>query len=474
MNANQVPQRSDVEREVSAVLHGHLDPMGASTNLSDSVVARSRTIRRHRQVATGAAVVAAALVVAAPLTWTTLRGGADHGLPAGPSVVSTDPPTTTASTSSAPATPRASAAGDPTTGPTTNAPQTTPSPGTATAPVTVPTFAIPDRADLTVSASTPLRQGSAGDVIWSAGKTVHRDGRTFTLEVGDAWQYLPLAGGNGLVIDGANDRERTVRLLRPDGKVLRDLARIPATHVGVSSAASADGSTVALYAFSPNGRKRNDAIIYAWDSTGRELGHKSNLVHTAHLAGWYGDRVFLGNRTSSHSYTWDFATNSIDNYYNGGSFGTVNAAGFAAAFTPTRDGFTGCTEILDVTGTTAKPLSRHCGDFQAFGPSALSPDGRYLAGSNAYQDGFAATAVRVLDTRTGHVVLHATKAAFMNFGFTRDGLLALDVLKSAGASGSVQVLGHCRLDGACQRFTDEVATPDELAPPMRVHLLNAR
>ena len=485
MNTSQVPQGSDVEREVSAVLHGRLDPMRASVDLTDSVIGRSYTIRRNRQIATGAAVVAAALVVVAPLTWTTLRGGSDHGIPAGPSVVSTGAPTATGATTSAPTTPPA-LTGGPTTGATTTA-QTTRPQTTATTPVTVPTFAIPDGADLTVSASAPFRQGSSGDAVWSVGKTVHRDGRTFTLEVGDTWQYLPLAGGNGLVIDGANDTERTVSLVGPDGTVRRELARIPASHVGVSSAASADGSTVALYAFNPSGSKDNDAVIYAWDSTGRELGHKSNLVHTAHLAGWYGDRVFLGNRTSGHSYTWDFATNTIDNYYDGASFGTVNAAGFAAAFKPTGEGFTGCTEILDVTGTTAKVLSTHCGDFQSFGPSVLSPDGRFLAGSSAYQDGFAATVVRVLDTRTGRVVLEVANAvldgrtgpvvpdvAFLNFGFTRDGSLALDVLKSEGASGSVQVLGRCTLDGACQRFTDEVETPDELAPPMRVHLLDAR
>jgi hypothetical protein len=311
-------------------------------------------------------------------------------------------------------------------------------------------------------------------VVWSVGKTVHRDGSTFALEVGDAWQYVPLAGGNGLGIDGADFSDRTVSLVAPDGTVVRELATIPASHYGMSSAASADGSRVAIYAFNPNGPKGNDAVIYAWDSTGRELGHKSNLVHTAHLAGWYDGRIFLGNRTSGHSYLWDFATNTIDNYYNGGSFGTVGAAGFASAFTPTGEGFTGCTEILDVTGTTAEVLSTHCGDFQAFGPSALSPDGRYLAGSTAYQDGFAASNVRVLDTRTGRVVLEVKDEAFMNFGFTSGGSLALDVLKSEGVRGSVQVLARCTVDGACQRFTDEVETPDELAPPMRVHLQNAR
>ncbi len=486
MNANEVPQGSDVERQVAAVLHGRLDPLRASVDLTDSVVARSRTIQRNRQIATGAAVVVAALVVAAPLTWTTLRGGSDHGLPAGPSVVSTGAATTTGATTSAPANPPTSATGGPTTGATTTAPQTTRPQATATTPVTVPTLAIPDGADLTVSAAAPFPQGSSGDVVWSVGKTIHRDGRTFSLAVGDTWQYLPLAGGRGLTIDGANDSDRTVSLVGSDGTVLRELARIPGSHVGVSSAASPDGSTVALYAFNPSGSKDNDAVIYAWDSTGRQLGHKSNLVHTAHLAGWHGDRVFLGNRSSGHSYTWDFATNTIDNYYDGGSFGTVNAAGFASAFTPTGEGFTGCTEILDVTGTTAKVLSTHCGDFQSFGPSALSPDGRFLAGSNAYQDGFAATVVRVLDTRTGRVVLEVANAvldgrngvapevAFMNFGFTRDGSLALNVLKSEGASGSVQVLARCTVDGSCQRFTDEVRTPDELAPPMRVHLLDAR
>ncbi len=305
-------------------------------------------------------------------------------------------------------------------------------------------------------------------MVWSVGKTVHRDGRTFTLEVGDTWQYLPLARGNGLVVDGADFSDRTVRLVGPDGTVLRELATIPASHLGVSSAASADGSTVALYAFNPSGSKDNDAVIYAWDSTGRELGHKSNLVHTAHVAGWYGDRVYMGNRTSGHSYTWDFATNTIDNYYDGGSFGTVNAAGFASAFKPTGEGFTGCTEILDVTGATAKRLSTHCGDFSAFGPSALSPDGRYVAGSNAYRDGFAATAVRVLDTRTGRVVLEVADESFWTFGFTAEGSLALNVLRSEGESGSVQVLARCTVDGACQQFTDEIDTPNEVAPPMRV------
>ncbi len=128
MNANQFPPSSDVERDVAAVLHGRLDPMRASVDLTDSVLARSRTIRRHRQLATGAAVVAAALVVAAPLTWTTLRGGSDHGLPAGPSVVSTGAPTTTEAPTSAPTTPPTSTTGGPTTGATTTAPQTTPPP----------------------------------------------------------------------------------------------------------------------------------------------------------------------------------------------------------------------------------------------------------------------------------------------------------------------------------------------------------
>jgi hypothetical protein len=473
MNANHVPPGPDVEREIAAVLHGHLDPMRASVDLTDSVVARSRTIRRNRQIASGAAVVVAALAVAAPLAWTTLRGGPDHGLPAGPSVLSTGAPATTGATTSAATTPPASSGG-PSTGATTTAPQTTQPQATATTPLTVPTFAVPDGADLTVSASATFRQGSSGDVVWSIGKTVHRDGRTFTLEVGDTWEYVPLAGGNGLAIDGAFEGERTVSLVGPAGTVLRELATIPGSHYGLSSVASSDGSTVALYAFNRSRPKANDAVIYAWDSTGRELGHKSNLVHTAHVAGWYGGRVFLGNHTSGHSYTWDFATNTIDNYYNGGSFGTVNAAGFAAAFTRTGEGFTGCTEILDVTGPTARALSTHCGDFQALDPSALSPDGRFLAGSTAYGEGFAPTLVRVLDTRTGRVVLEVADEAFLDYGFTADGSLALDVLKNQGASDSVQVLARCTVDGACQRFTDEVRTPDELAPPMRVHLLNAR
>ncbi|HEX6057126.1 MAG TPA: hypothetical protein VFY98_15030, partial [Intrasporangium sp.] len=194
MNANQVPQGSDVERQVAAVLHGRLDPLRASVDLTDSVVARSRTIQRNRQLATGAAVVVAALVVAGPLTWTTLRGGSNHGLPAGPSVVSTGAATATgATTSAAPTTPPTSATGGPTTGATTTAPQTTRPQATATTPVTVPTLAIPDGADLIVSAAAPFPQGPSGDVVWSVGKTIHRDGRTFSLAVGDTWQYLPLA-----------------------------------------------------------------------------------------------------------------------------------------------------------------------------------------------------------------------------------------------------------------------------------------
>jgi hypothetical protein len=55
-----------------------------------------------------------------------------------------------------------------------------------------------------------------------------------------------------------------------------------------------------------------------------------------------------------------------------------------------------------------------------------------------------------------------------------EGSLALEVLKSEGVRGSVQVLARCTVDGACQRSTNEVETLDELAPPMKVHLLNAR
>jgi len=466
MNPNPFARDSDVEQRLHAALRDHLDPVRASVDLTDPVVARSRSIRRHRTIAAGAATALAAVAVAAPLTWAALRGGPDHSLPASTTTVSTSTQTTPEQTPSS-STPAETTAATATTA--------TSAPSTGTTPIPIPASQIPNEADKVVRASATFPKVAPGDAIWSDGKTVHRDGRTMTLQVGDPWQYLPLAGGNGLVIVGVSDAVRSVALVDGTGRQVRDLATIPARLPVTSTAASPDGTTVALYAASAGvDGKSSDAQLYAWDSTGRELAHKSNLVHTAHLAGWYGGKVFLGNRTSGHSYVWDLGTNVVDNYYDGAAITAVNESGRAASYTPIGEGFTGCTELIDVSGTSARVLSKHCGDFQAQGASALSPDSRYLVGSDAYADGFATGVVRVLDTHTGRIALDVTEQSFMSFGFTPDGSLALEVLKGHAAGTARQVIDRCTVAGVCLRISDELDAPNEFATPMRLHLLSAR
>lgn len=442
----------DLERRLGATLHGHLDRVGATSDLTGPAVARSRRIRRNRSLATGAVAAVAVLAVATPLAWSSLRGDEAPFVPASSSQtqLSTLSPTSSVPTRTAPA---------PTAPPTSSG---TGSAGTATAvpPASgaVPTGdndAAPARV-VTVT-SAPAR-GPEPDTAWTFDDTVTRDGRTTTLDVGTQWSYSALADGRGVVIDATWEKGGTVRIVDAAGGSVADVVDVPAKHatqIAVNSAGTR--FTVLVNVPSTPG---SGATITTFDADGTVVASKRNLLHAVDLAGIVGDRVFLGNKEVGRSYVWDLGTNVVDRYTDSGVVRAVNeSTRQAVTFTADADSTSGCLSVLDASGA-ARVVARSCGGFV---PTGFSPDGRHLVGYPIETDGYAAAITDVLDVATGRITLRLKGAGFLDARFLDDATVVLGLVHQYGRPGTVSDLQTCTLAGACTQFVDAAPMSDDTA-----------
>jgi hypothetical protein len=450
----------DLTRRLGATLHGHLDRVSATSDLTGPAVARARRIRRNRSLATGAAAAVAVLAVATPLAWSSLRGADEKPfVPASSSQtqLSTSSPTTSVPTQSAPAatTPQAST----TTGSATTG---TGSAGTGTA-VPPASDAVPagdnDAAParvVTVTSSAP--RGAAPDTAWTFDDTVTRGGRTTTLDVGTQWSYSALADGRGVVIDATWDQGGTVRIVDAAGRSVADVVAVPGKHA-TQIAVNAAGTRFTVLVNVPS-TPGTGATITTFDADGAVVASKRNLLHAVDLAGIVGDRVFLGNKEVGRSYVWDLGTNVIDRYTDSGVVRAVNErTRQAVTFTANADSTSGCLAVLDVSGD-ARVVARSCG---AFVPTGFSPDGRHLVGYPIETDGYAAAITDVLDVATGRIALRLKGAGFLDARFVDDATMALGLVHQYGRPGTVSDLQTCTLAGACSQFVDAAPMSDDTA-----------
>ncbi|GAB3066114.1 hypothetical protein GCM10027053_31810 [Intrasporangium mesophilum] len=455
----------DLEARLGAALRGRLDTVSASTDLTGPSVVRSRRIRRTRTIATSVAATVAALAVATPLAWSSLRSPDEP-----PFVPGTTQPATGQSSVPTQTTP------PPTSGPATSTPPTSTSgtAGTSTAtgqPPTGPTGSGVTAADnnrppvRTVSLASSAPSGPAPDTAWTQGKTLHRGGTSATLDVGDPWSYVPLSAGRGVVIDSTPGQPESLRIVGPDGSTVRKLADLP---IGRSAQVKANDSgtwfTVYAGVYGSRPDAGSDARITTYTVDGAVIAQKDNLRRDVTLVGLVGNKVYLANSNVDRSYVWDLDSNVIDRYTDSGVLNAVNeAAGRGALWTHDANFTTGCTEILDLA--TKRTIAESCGRFV---PDGFSDDGDLLVGYPIGADGFGAPQVDVLDVATGRISLRIAGAVFPQLSvFLPDGRVGVNVVSYATptASNSLQA---CSLDARCTSWVDTVPMPNDLETPYRL------
>ncbi|WP_323101991.1 hypothetical protein [Intrasporangium sp. YIM S08009] len=433
----------DLQQRLGAALHGHLDRVAASTDLTGGAVRRSRAIRRNRTVGTSVVAAVAVLAVATPIAWSSLRADRAPVVPATTSSLTTTEPTTTTSI------------------PTSSAPSGTTAPATpATRPATAATSAgspvvtrdntrTPRR---TVTLGSTLAAGPAPDVAWRLDDTIHVGGSSARLDVPERWTWTSLAGGTGVVLPDAWDTGGPVRIVRADGTTVATALTVPPRHAA-QVVADADGTRFAVLVRVPGG-SGSDASATVFDARGREVETKTNLLHDVELAGFVGQRVLLGNRVVGRSYVWDLSSNVIDRYTDAGVVRAVDGTrGLAALWTPNADVTAGCTEVVDVSGAEPVLRARSCGEFV---PTGFSPDGTSLVGYPVTTDGEGAAVIEVLDIASGRIDLRLKGAGLPEARFLPGGTLALEVLLDVGRPGARNVLATCSAQGRCTRFTEPV------------------
>lgn len=338
--------RDEVERRLAETLHGQLDGLNASSDLTAPAIKRSRRLRRNRARLAGAASAVAALVVAAPFVVNGLR---ESGL-TGPGPARS----TIAELSSS--------------GTTTPAPSTTtPAPSTTSVRPTTPAPTVD--ADAAPLATVRPSFGAAARspaVSYVHGTTVHdvvRDHQA-TLEVPADSQ---IGAVNGLFADGS--------VL---GTVLSDGDWAVVIWDGVTGAERTRLSTGTVLAFDSDRTRAaysdSSERLHVIDSTG-------DVVATAPRAGLLasgiiGDVVFANDIRSEQrqGYTWNLATGALKRF--DGRFGPAHSGAGLVVFRPTGAGDDACFRILDATAQLAVRWTG-CGDFS---PDAFSSSGGFLVG----------------------------------------------------------------------------------------------
>ncbi len=281
------------------------------------------------------------------------------------------------------------------------------------------------------------------------------------LEVGDQWSYTPLAGGRGVLFDGAGGG--SLRIVNADGSTLRDLNTRPLEPT-MQLKVNDTGTRFAVYSPFP-GATRSDAHITTYTSDGTVIAAKDNLLRDVTLVGLVGNNVYLGNHNVGRSYVWDLDTNVIDRYTESGVLKAVNqASGTGALWTHDSTFSYGCTQILDLA--TKRTIAESCGRFV---PDGFSTDGGLLVGYPIGTDGFGASQVDVLEVATGRISLRIEGAAFPQTSwFLPDGRVGLNVVSGYASPTTTNSLQACTLGGRCTSWVDTVPMTNDLETPYRL------
>lgn len=464
MSGSAPDPRNDLERSLAESLHGHLDSMTASSDLTAPAIKRSHRLRRNRALATGAGVVLAAVAIATPFALSGLRDDGrliDPG-PVRSTITDSTPPATGSpvltETGTAPPT---SSAGRPTAGQAPTG-QTGGASGTRSGDGTPPATAAPthdaDGAPLaTVRPSFALSGGSA-DVSYVHGTTVHdlvRD-REVTLEVATDSQ---LGAVNGLFADGSvlgtvlSGREWDVVVW--DGATGAERARLPSGSV----LALDSGRTLAAY---------SDAAerLHVIDSSGEVVATapRAGLLAT----GIIGDTVFVNDIRSAppRGYTWNLRSGALKGF--AGLFGAAHEGAGLVIYRPaTGTGGRSCFRLLDATADLSVRWTA-CGDYD---PVEFSPSGDFLVGGLGV-DGGSPYDVWVMRTSDARRILRVDGNAnglMLGMGGIDNRDRALTLMAQNGDLD--QALLRCPLDGsrctvvgAPERL--DTSTPSGVSPPV--------
>ncbi|MDV3221747.1 hypothetical protein [Intrasporangium sp.] len=383
-----------LERRLVDSLHGHLDTVTASTDLTAAAVSQARRLRRNRAILTGVGAVVAALAVASPFA---LGGLRDDGTLIDPGPARTASSATSSATSPAttPATSSGPSTATTTRGSGTTAPPTATASRTTAPPTPAPTY---DADSAPLATARPSLAGSSGspDVSHVHGTTVRdltRD-REVTLAVAPGSQ---LGSDISLFADGA--------VL---GSVLAGGDWEVVVWDGVTGAERARlgrGSVLAI---------NSDHTLASYVDASERLhiiASDGDVVATAPRAGLLaegivGDTVFVNDIRSEpvRGYTWNVRTGALKGF--DGRFGAAHEGAGLVVFLP--EGGTGgdtCFRLLDADDLAARWTA--CGDFF---PSAFSPSGELLIGGSG-SDGGSPHDLWVMRTSDAARILHVDSGA---------------------------------------------------------------
>lgn len=246
-----------------------------------------------------------------------------------------------------------------------------------------------------------------------------------------------------------------MQLLDADGKTLLALVAKPPHFLW--AAADADGARFAVLDSPDAGT--SDAILTLYDSGGTKLLTRTGVVDRLRIVGFVGERVFLrSSEQYGGTHAWNLTDNTVTSYADWAVVAVNGPSGRAALVAPGDYGEPRCTLVADVRGPTPEPISTTCG---AFAAQELSPDGRYLLGTELEPDDpWFQPPSRVIDVTTGRPVLVLGDRAPMRVrsAFLSDGSIGFVLMQSAG-KGWTNGLVRCSLDGECTRMLADVAAP---------------
>lgn len=391
------------------------DMAGSHLGLDD-VKGRARAIRRRRRALTGA-VAAVVLAVAVPvgLDVADLTRGTEPP-PAGPSPVPSPAPSPRVTDRAAP----------------------TPAPGK------------PIPADGSVAP-----RGEDPEVTYLAGSVVHPPGRE-PVDLGRVYQQVTPYGDGWLAVDFSRGRHGMTYVLGATGEVEDSFP-------GGDLAVSSDGATT-VYQLVATGAGVTDLNIAPSDASDTPLTASVSLGGTVQMAGLAGERLvayaetLTGSRgAESTVHVTDFESEPTRLPGLIGVGGANDVTGVVSGMTSYAELEPGsCWAVVDVAGRTR--LWETC-DYSL---DAFSPDGRYVIGLDAYQDGIGGSTVAILDAADGTVLAHFTTR---DLGFTGPAVWESDgtVLLSSHQDGTWYVL-RLRSDGTVEQALDPVEG-DEMERP---------
>lgn len=343
------PEDLEMERRLSALLHGRADQVEVVSDFTDPAVSRHRRNRRTRVIA-GAAASVAALAIAVPVIFSKVGTSELNDRMVATPTVTTSMPSSTAG-SSAPTTSSTTTRATPTASrptATTNGPTATTNRPTATTP------------------AAPSASVEATAAEWGAyakDATIYTRWSTVPLGERTIQQFWPLANGNVLVWSTEPD-DYGIYLLDRAGRQVGNAVSQDRVAVGTdrTSFASVTPSRITVR-----------------DSSGRALASRpsTDTQGVTRLVGLRGDWVWTS--TDAASTAWNWRTGAVRQF--AANLTAVNADGTLGAHVQAGgiDSTEGtCLWLTDLTTNTQRWRRCEASDPYGVTPLAFSRDDRTL------------------------------------------------------------------------------------------------